>query len=150
MEGTSIFRKEPIICNHNRQYHMCKVCGTGGICIHNDLKSDCQKCNGGKIVEYDDFDETDDEFDKDDFFKKIDQKWNTKSTCIHNRYRYYCINCGGAGICIHKKRRYDCRICNPDIVCCHEKIKKYCSECKIMKKFSKRTGSKMKPLKKLN
>ena len=66
--------------------------------------------------------------------------------CIHNRRRFHCVECKGAGICEHNKRRRRCPICNPNskelcpcgksiVVCikCCEKCPcgKYTTRCKI-------------------
>ena len=50
--------------------------------------------------------------------------------CIHDRVRYHCVDCGGAGICIHKKRRRRCRECGTgNDLCSHGREKYNCVEC---------------------
>ncbi len=33
------------------------------------------------------------------------------SKCEHNKQKYYCKECGGAGICKHNKNKYFCKEC---------------------------------------
>jgi len=49
--------------------------------------------------------------------------------CIHNRIRYHCVECGGAGICSHKMRKERCAECGGKALCSHGKQKSDCVEC---------------------
>ena len=31
--------------------------------------------------------------------------------CMHGRQKYFCVECGGAGICVHRKRKHRCKDC---------------------------------------
>jgi hypothetical protein len=53
-----------------------------------------------------------------------------RNKCEHNRQKYYCIECGGAGICEHKKQKQHCRECSVNGFCEHDRIKTQCKECK--------------------
>ena len=49
--------------------------------------------------------------------------------CIHNRRRYDCVECGGAGICSHKMRRSRCAECGGKELCSHGNKKGDCVDC---------------------
>ena len=49
--------------------------------------------------------------------------------CIHNRRRYNCVECGGAGICSHKMRRSRCAECGGKELCSHGNKKGDCVDC---------------------
>lgn len=49
--------------------------------------------------------------------------------CIHNRRRYDCVECGGAGICIHKMRKTRCIECGGKELCSHGRQEKDCINC---------------------
>lgn len=50
-------------------------------------------------------------------------------TCIHNRARGKCKDCGGASICIHKKQRPTCIECVGSGLCLHNKQLHHCKIC---------------------
>ena len=49
--------------------------------------------------------------------------------CIHNRRRYNCVECGGAGICSHKMRKSRCVECGGKELCSHGNKKGDCIDC---------------------
>ena len=49
--------------------------------------------------------------------------------CIHNRRRYNCVECGGAGICVHKMRKSRCAECGGKELCSHGRQEKDCVDC---------------------
>lgn len=49
--------------------------------------------------------------------------------CIHNRRRYDCVECGGAGICVHKMRKSRCTECGGKELCSHGNQKGDCVYC---------------------
>lgn len=49
--------------------------------------------------------------------------------CQHNKNKYYCVDCPGAGICEHKKRRHRCAACGGGSLCEHKQIKSRCYQC---------------------
>jgi len=52
-----------------------------------------------------------------------------RKKCIHDKYSYYCKECGGGGICPHDKIRSICKDCKGSSVCEHNKFKQQCMEC---------------------
>ena len=50
-------------------------------------------------------------------------------TCPHNKKKYYCKECGGAGICEHNKQKHTCVDCKGSQICEHNKNKRYCRQC---------------------
>lgn len=54
---------------------------------------------------------------------------NTFSKCIHNRFKFNCIDCGGNSICNHKKLKYICKECNGSSICMHDTQKLHCKKC---------------------
>ena len=50
--------------------------------------------------------------------------------CIHNRRRFHCVECKGAGICEHLKRKTRCKECGGNDLCPHGSEKNNCVECK--------------------
>jgi hypothetical protein len=40
-----------------------------------------------------------------------------RKKCIHDKYSYYCKECGGGGICPHDKVRSICKDCKGSSVC---------------------------------
>ena len=49
--------------------------------------------------------------------------------CIHNRRRFHCVECKGAGICEHLKRKTRCKECNGNSICPHGSEKENCVPC---------------------
>ncbi len=49
--------------------------------------------------------------------------------CIHNRRRFHCVECKGAGICEHLKRKTRCKMCNGNSICPHGSEKENCVPC---------------------
>jgi hypothetical protein len=49
-----------------------------------------------------------------------------RKKCIHNKYPYFCKECGGGGLCEHDKVRSTCKDCD---ICPHNKLKSRCFEC---------------------
>jgi hypothetical protein len=49
--------------------------------------------------------------------------------CIHNRRRFNCVECKGAGICEHLKRKTRCKECNGNSICPHGSEKENCVPC---------------------
>ena len=49
--------------------------------------------------------------------------------CIHNRHRYNCVECKGAGICEHSKRKIRCKECGGKSICSHGTEKENCVPC---------------------
>jgi hypothetical protein len=49
--------------------------------------------------------------------------------CIHNRHRYHCVECKGAGICEHSKRKIRCKECGGKSICSHGCEKGNCVPC---------------------
>ena len=49
--------------------------------------------------------------------------------CIHNRRRFHCVACKGAGICEHLKRRTRCKECGGNDLCPHGGEKENCVPC---------------------
>jgi hypothetical protein len=49
--------------------------------------------------------------------------------CIHNRRRFDCVECKGAGICEHLKRKTRCKECNGNSICPHGSEKENCVPC---------------------
>ena len=49
--------------------------------------------------------------------------------CPHGRERYYCVECGGAGICVHKRHRATCVECGGASICEHKRQRSTCIEC---------------------
>mmetsp|Transcript_10955 Transcript_10955/g.21255 ORF Transcript_10955/g.21255 Transcript_10955/m.21255 type:complete len:241 (+) Transcript_10955:99-821(+) len=49
--------------------------------------------------------------------------------CPHNRRKYDCKECGGAGICIHQRQRRDCKECGGSGICHHLRQRRFCKEC---------------------
>ena len=49
--------------------------------------------------------------------------------CIHNRRRFYCVECKGAGICEHLKRKTRCKECDGSELCEHGSAKENCVPC---------------------
>lgn len=49
--------------------------------------------------------------------------------CLHNRRRYNCVECGGAGICSHKMRKSRCVECGGKELCSHGNKKGDCIDC---------------------
>ena len=58
------------------------------------------------------------------------KKSMNKTKCIHGRFKYSCIDCGGGGICLHNKHKSTCRVCGGVGICQHNKKKAECKECK--------------------
>jgi len=52
-----------------------------------------------------------------------------RKKCEHNKYSYFCKECGGKGICIHDKIRNICKDCGGSQLCQHKKIKQHCIDC---------------------
>ena len=50
--------------------------------------------------------------------------------CIHNRRRFHCVECKGAGICEHLKRKVRCKECGGNELCPHGSGKSTCVTCK--------------------
>ena len=48
----------------------------------------------------------------------------------HNRVRYTCKDCGGAGICEHNRERRHCRDCGGQGMCAHSRVRSKCKDCK--------------------
>lgn len=53
-----------------------------------------------------------------------------RKKCEHNKYSYYCKECGGKGLCIHDKIKNICKECGGNQLCQHKKIKQHCINCK--------------------
>ena len=49
--------------------------------------------------------------------------------CIHNRRRFHCVECKGAGICEHLKRKTRCKECGGTDLCPHGGEKENCVPC---------------------
>jgi hypothetical protein len=49
--------------------------------------------------------------------------------CIHNRRRFHCVECKGAGICEHLKRKTRCKECGGTDLCQHGGEKENCVPC---------------------
>jgi len=49
--------------------------------------------------------------------------------CIHNRRRFHCVECKGAGICEHLKRKVRCKECGGKYICSHGSEKENCVPC---------------------
>ena len=49
--------------------------------------------------------------------------------CIHNRRRFNCVECKGAGICEHLKRKVRCKECGGKYICSHGSEKENCVPC---------------------
>lgn len=49
--------------------------------------------------------------------------------CIHNRRRFHCVECKGAGICEHLKRKARCKECGGTDLCQHGGEKENCVPC---------------------
>jgi len=49
--------------------------------------------------------------------------------CIHNRRRFHCVECKGAGICEHLKRKTRCKECDGSELCEHGSAKENCVPC---------------------
>jgi hypothetical protein len=50
--------------------------------------------------------------------------------CEHNKDKYYCVVCKGAGMCFHGVRKARCKDCGDGSeICNHNKIKHNCREC---------------------
>ncbi len=49
--------------------------------------------------------------------------------CIHNRRRFHCVECKGAGICEHLKRKTRCKECDVSELCEHGSAKENCVPC---------------------
>ena len=49
--------------------------------------------------------------------------------CIHNRRRFHCVECKGAGICEHLKRKTRCKECDGSELCEHGSAKENCVTC---------------------
>ncbi len=49
--------------------------------------------------------------------------------CIHNRRRFNCVECKGAGICEHLKRKTRCKECDGSELCEHGSAKENCVPC---------------------
>ena len=58
------------------------------------------------------------------------QRESRPSSCPHGRQRYYCKDCGGAGICPHNRRKKACKACGGSQICEHNRRKSTCKECK--------------------
>jgi hypothetical protein len=52
-----------------------------------------------------------------------------KNYCIHERERYRCKECYGAGICKHNNVKSFCKQCDDSQICKHERIKYQCKPC---------------------
>lgn len=52
-----------------------------------------------------------------------------RKKCEHNKYSYFCKECGGKGICEHNTIRSICKDCGGSQICKHKKIKQQCKEC---------------------
>lgn len=50
--------------------------------------------------------------------------------CLHNRSRYNCVECKGAGICEHSKRKNRCKDCGGTELCIHGSGKHNCVICR--------------------
>jgi len=51
------------------------------------------------------------------------------TSCIHNKRKTRCIECGGHEICVHKKRKTRCVECGGSEICVHKKRISRCIEC---------------------
>jgi hypothetical protein len=49
--------------------------------------------------------------------------------CPHNRVRYKCNECDGAGICEHGRQRHTCKECGGASICEHGRQHSQCKEC---------------------
>lgn len=52
-----------------------------------------------------------------------------RKKCEHNKYSYFCKQCGGGGLCEHDRIRSICKDCGGSQICHHKKIKQQCVEC---------------------
>ena len=56
-----------------------------------------------------------------------------KYQCIHNKRKYFCVDCGGPQICEHKNIKYRCVDCGGSQICEHKKRKYNCKMCNSAK-----------------
>jgi len=49
--------------------------------------------------------------------------------CVHNLYKYFCIECEGSQICIHNIQRCFCKVCGGSEICIHDVQRHYCKTC---------------------
>jgi|LakMenEpi03Aug12_release.lakeMendotaPanAssembly.Ray.scaffolds.fasta_scaffold375266_1 hypothetical protein len=54
---------------------------------------------------------------------------NKKISCIHNKQKSRCKECGGSQICEHNKQKSRCKDCGGSHICKHNKRKSRCKEC---------------------
>jgi hypothetical protein len=59
----------------------------------------------------------------------LNGRYEMGQTCIHNKRRSNCKECGGSAICIHNKYRSSCKECNGSAICIHNKQRLQCKEC---------------------
>ena len=57
------------------------------------------------------------------------KKQKPNKECEHGRRRYYCKDCGGAGICEHGRVRARCKECGGSGLCEHGKLRSVCKDC---------------------
>ena len=57
------------------------------------------------------------------------KKNKEQNTCIHNKIKSRCKECGGSEICQHNRQKSSCRECGGVSICPHNRIKSRCKEC---------------------
>lgn len=137
-------------CMHNRQKPSCKDCGGKSICIHGKNKSICKECGGKAICEHNNNRAQCKTCSPHSFCIHTRYKYDcsickpetprqytippdrqyASRNCVHDKLKYLCKECGGAGICEHGRIKSTCKPCGGWRICIHNKQKYSCMDCK--------------------
>ena len=101
------------ICEHGAMRHRCKECGLGAPCVHGVERRNCETCGVSHQGAPRASTESNGTFASSAGARGCaSTDWSGSETCErargakceHGRRRYFCKECGGAGICVHGRQ----------------------------------------------